>query len=99
MKLQIKKDQGIFKIEGTIDTKNASSIKNHFQNLIITKTDRLILCLDQVKKIDKTGVKVLTGLYKSAIQNNRILFIIGRENESVRNAFGKVDYILRSDFV
>ncbi len=98
MALQIINDQGIFKIKGKISTKNAKSLQSHLEQLLAT-TDTIILCLDQVKKIDTYGVHVLTHLYKEAMNNNTIFHIIGRENKIIKNAFGKVNYILRSDFV
>ncbi|WP_109302572.1 STAS domain-containing protein [Aquimarina sp. AU474] len=98
MALKITNNQGIFEIKGSIVRENASSLKRHFEQLLHT-SDKVILCVDKVKKIDVTGVNVLTTLFKNAMKNNKVFFVIGKENEKVRKAFGDCSYVLRNDFV
>jgi len=98
MALQITNNYGILEINGSIIKENTSALKNYFENLL-GSTDRIILSVDHVKKIDSSGVQVLTKLYKKAILENKIFCIIGKENKVAQKAFGKVNYILRSDFV
>ncbi|MBQ0733836.1 STAS domain-containing protein [Aquimarina celericrescens] len=98
MALQITNNQGVFEINGNIISENSKSLQSHFEQLL-HKTDSVFISVDNVKKIDVSGINVLTKLYKSAMKNNKIFFIIGKENEVVKKAFGKVNYILRSDFL
>ncbi len=98
MALRITKNQGVFEIKGSIVAENAKSLQHHFEKLLFN-SDKVILCVDKVKKIDISGVAVLTKLFRSAVESNKIFHIIGKENKAVREAFGKVNYILRSDFV
>ncbi len=98
MALQITNNQGIFEINGSIVAENAKSLQHHFEQLLFTK-DKVILSVDFVNKIDNSGVNALTNLYKRAMKSNKVFYIIGKENNKVKNAFGKVNYMLRSDFV
>ncbi|WP_108868913.1 STAS domain-containing protein [Aquimarina aquimarini] len=98
MALKITKNQGIFEIRGSIIAENAQSLHHHFEKLLFT-SDKVILCMDKVKKIDKSGVSVLTKLFRNAVENNKIFYIIGKQNSKVKNAFGNVSYILRNDYV
>jgi anti-anti-sigma regulatory factor len=98
MALQITKNQGIFEIKGNIVAENSKSLQHHFEKLLFN-SDKVILCIDKVKKIDASGVTVLTKLFRNAVKNNKIFYIIGKENKKVCNAFGNINYMLRSDFV
>ncbi|TSE10237.1 MULTISPECIES: STAS domain-containing protein [Aquimarina] len=98
MALQITKNHEIFEIKGSIVAENAQSLQHHFEQLLFN-CDKVILCIDKVKKIDAFGVTVLTKLFRNAMKNNKIFFIIGKGNKKVSKAFGSVSYILRNDFV
>lgn len=97
MALQITNNHGIFEINGSLMNKNALSLERHFGQLM-NHNDRIVISLEKVKKIDAYGVMVLTNLYKNAIKNNKVFYVIGKENKKVKSAFGKVNYILRNDF-
>ncbi|MBQ0740143.1 STAS domain-containing protein, partial [Aquimarina celericrescens] len=94
----ITQNQEIFEIRGSITTENAKSLQHHFEKLLCRLIIEII-CLDKVKKIDSSGVTVLNKLFRNAAENKKTLYIIGKENKKVSAAFGKVNYILRSDFV
>ncbi len=98
MALKITNNYGVFEINGSIIAENAKSLQHHFEQLLFT-SDSVILSVDNVKKIDASGVSALTNLYKRAMKSNKIFYIIGKENKKVQKAFGKVNYILRGDFV
>lgn len=98
MPLQIKNNQGIFEINGNIIAENVYSLKHHFEQLLV-QSERIIISLDHVKKIDAYGVQVLTKLHKMAMKSNKILSIIGKENKTIKKAFGNFSYVLSSDFV
>jgi len=96
MALSITNNHGIFEINGSIIAENAKSLQLHFEQLLFSQ-DQVILSVDYVENIDNSGVSALTNLYKRAMKSNKIFYIIGKENEKVKKAFGKVNYILRQD--
>ena len=98
MALKITNNYGIFELEGNVEGSNTLSLKHHLETLM-TSSERIVLSLEKVKKIDAYGIQVLTNLYERAIKNNRIFYLIGSENKVIRQAFGKVNYILRQDFL
>lgn len=100
MDSKITNNSGIFEITGSIVNENATVIKNHFEDLL-DSSEELIMNLDRVNAIDATGVNVLTNLYKKAVKKNKALYIIGKENANLKEAFSvtKMDYILSRDFV
>ncbi len=98
MALRITNNYGIIEITGNIVGENIRSLKKHFEQLL-TKSDQIILSVDHVNKIDASGVQMLTTLYKNAMKRNKVFCIIGKENKNIKDAFGHVSYILRSDFV
>ena len=98
MALQIIQSQGIFKIKGSIVAENVTSLQRHCEQLLST-SEKVILCLDKVKKIDASGVNALSSLCKKAMKNNRIFYIIGKQNKHVCDAFGNVSYMLKNDYV
>ena len=98
MALSITNNQGILEINGNFIGKNAINVQKHFEQLL-TQGERIIMSVDHVKKIDRSGVHVLTSLHKKAMKLNKILCIIGQDNKKVAKAFGTNNYILRRDFV
>ncbi|WP_299434721.1 STAS domain-containing protein [uncultured Aquimarina sp.] len=98
MALTITNNQGIFEINGSLINKNALSLEHHFHQLMNHK-EKIVISLSKVSHVDTYGVRVLTNLYKNAMKSNKIFYIIGKENKKVQKAFGKVNYILRNDFV
>lgn len=100
MRPTILNNSGIFEIIGNIVTENASSIKEHFENLF-ENSDEIIISLDRVHSIDFTGVNVLATLYRKAMEDNKVLYIIGRGNKNIERVFHttKMDFILSRDVV
>jgi|GEM_PF-3529964 len=98
MALSMTNNHGIVEIKGNITGKSALNIQHHFEQLL-AKGERIIMSLDHVKKIDASGVNILTRLHKKAMQLNTILCIIGQENQKVLEAFGSTSYVLQRDFV
>ncbi|MCK8521340.1 STAS domain-containing protein [Aquimarina sp. D1M17] len=96
MVLSITKNQGVFEINGSIVAENAQALQYHFEQLLFCEK-QVILSVDQVKKIDVSGVNALSNLYKRAIKSNKLFYIIGKENKNVRKAFYKVNSILKKE--
>lgn len=98
MALQITNNSGIFEINGLLNAQNASSMENYFESLI-ENAKAVTISLDKIKDIDRVAVKCLGSLYKKAITNNKVIYIIGSENKKVRTLFKqeKMFYVLRRD--
>lgn len=98
MAFQISNNQGIFEINGLLNAQNVNSMSNYFEALI-ESTRIITISLDKINDIDKAAVKVLGSLYKKAITNNKVFYIIGSENKKVRDLFKqeKMFYVLRRD--
>jgi len=98
MALKITNNHGIFEINGKLINKNALSLQHHFRQLL-NQSEKVVVSLEKVRQIDTYGVRVLTNLHKTAMKNNKIFCVIGGDQENIRQAFGSVNYVLRSDFV
>jgi ABC-type transporter Mla MlaB component len=98
MALQIKNNAGVYEINGELNSQNINSLNNHFKTLI-EKSRMITISLNQIKEIDKTAVNAISNLYKKALSENKIFYIIGQENEKVNQLFQteKLNYILRRD--
>ncbi|GAA0711084.1 STAS domain-containing protein [Aquimarina litoralis] len=96
MALKITHRYGIFELEGNVVGKNALSVKNHFEQLMLS-SEQIVLSLDKVKRIDTQGIQVLSNLYRRAVKNNKIFYLIGAENAIIKKAFGKVNYVIRKE--
>ncbi|MHA7056311.1 STAS domain-containing protein [Aquimarina sp. M1] len=98
MALKITNKQGVYELIGNVQGENALSLQGHFE-LLLNSTEKVILSLEKVKHIDTSGIQALTNLYRGAIKNNKIFYLIGSENNMINAAFGKVNYMLRNDFL
>ena len=98
--LQINYSQGIFEIEGKLAAENVKSLKHHVETLLNAGKD-VILSLDKLEKIDASGINVISNLYKKAIRNNKIFYVIGRDNKKIAKALKrpKLRYIVRRDIL
>ncbi|PKV53029.1 hypothetical protein ATE84_5162 [Aquimarina sp. MAR_2010_214] len=99
MKLQIENTLGTFEIIGNFTLDNTELVKDHF-NYLLDHYEEVVISLKKVKKIDKKAMKVLKGIYAKANKRSKILFVLGKENNVIANAFkkDKADYIFRENY-
>ncbi|WP_142784575.1 STAS domain-containing protein [Changchengzhania lutea] len=76
MALNIKHQDNIFFVEGTIDATTAKQFKNHLEFLILY-TKALTININGVNAIDSNGMKALRGLNTTALISNKAFSIIG----------------------
>lgn len=76
MALKIKEQNGIFLVEGYINTSTVKQFKNHVAFLILY-TKALTLDINAVKEIDTNGMQALRDLYTNAVINNKDFFVVG----------------------
>ncbi len=100
MAFEIKENSGMFEVLGSISSQNMTSLKNYFESIIPT-TESIILNIEKVSSIDKSGAFMLEKLYKTAVGENKIISIIGRQNKKIMNTMKntKTHYILSNDRV
>jgi anti-anti-sigma regulatory factor len=99
MKLQIINSSGTFEVIGNLTLNNSELVKDHF-NYLLDHYEEVVMSLKKVKKIDKKAIKVLKEIYAKANRRSKILFVLGKENNVIANAFkkNKADYIFREDY-
>lgn len=100
MAIEIKKENGTFKIFGSITAQNMRSLKNYFET-VIHNDERIILNVERLNHIDKSGAYMLEGLYKSAAFANKVISIVGRQNKKIIDQMTSTNtsYIFCSDRV
>lgn len=76
MALTIKANNGIFLLEGVINTTTVKQFKNHLEFLILY-TNGVTINIDGVSYIDANGMKALRDLYSTAIISNKDFIIVG----------------------
>lgn len=96
MALQIKYSLGVFEINGSLNSKNTKDFKNHFETLI-DQSNTITISLNEIIEMDRIAAKTIALLYKKAVENNKILYIIGKQNKKVNSIFDKenLNYILK----
>ncbi|TSE10236.1 MULTISPECIES: STAS domain-containing protein [Aquimarina] len=99
MKLQIINASGKFEIIGNFTLENTETVKDHF-NYLLDHYEEVVMSLRKVKKIDQKAIKVLKDIYAKANRRSKILFVLGKENKIIINAFqkNKVSHIFREDY-
>ncbi|MFD0964846.1 STAS domain-containing protein [Pseudofulvibacter geojedonensis] len=98
--LQINYNQGIYEVNGKLVNENSNNLKNYFKALLSTKND-IIINLDKLSSIDYSGIKAIHDIYKNAIRNNKILYVVGKTNAKINDKIAKssLKYIIKSDFI
>jgi ABC-type transporter Mla MlaB component len=99
MSLQITNNSGIFEINGELNSQNVVSLHNHFKSLL-NFSKIISISLHKLNTIDRTAVIALKNLYEMALAKNKVFYIVGQENEKVKQQFQleKLNYILHSSF-
>lgn len=98
MALQITNNAGIFEINGSLNSQNSSSLKNYFE-AVINESNFIVISLDNIIDLDKTGFQVIIALYKKALSKNKAFYIIGHQNHQVVDLFKKekLSFLLNSN--
>ena len=86
MALLITNNAGIFEINGSLNSQNATSLKNYFEALI-NESSFIVISLHQIIDLDKTGFQVIISLYKKALSKIKAFYIVGYQNQKVVELF------------
>lgn len=76
MSLIIKENNGIFLVEGSINTKTVAQFKNHLEFLLLYK-NAVTIDIDGVSAIDKMGMNAIKALNNMALNSKKSFDIVG----------------------
>ncbi len=99
MELQIHNKQGTFEVIGNFTSKNTEKVRDHF-NYLLDHYEEVVMCLKKVKEIDQNALNTMNEIYKKASRRSKILFVHGKENKAIANAFinNQLAHIFRNDY-
>ncbi|GAA4884870.1 hypothetical protein GCM10023311_04230 [Flaviramulus aquimarinus] len=86
MALTIKENNGIFLVEGTINSTTVKQFKNHLEFLLLY-SKALTINIDGVKAIDENGMKTLRALHTSALVYNKTFEVVGYGCKAIYDDF------------
>lgn len=82
MALTIKENNGVFVVEGAINTSTAKHFQNHCEALL-NALGELTIHIENVTEIDASGVNVIQALYLNARKQNRGFMVIGNISKNI----------------
>jgi anti-anti-sigma regulatory factor len=91
MSIQITYDGGVYEIKGLLNAQNGKSLKNHFE-VLMNHSKGMVLSLNKVVDIDSSSVNIISDLYRKAQKNDTLFYIIGKENQKVKELFSALNY-------
>lgn len=95
MALQIKKNNNVYEISGSLNSSNTEVFKKHFKS-IVEQSKLVMISLKNLSEIDSESVRMLHRMYKTAMNKNRVIYLLGKSNEKVKNMFSeqRIQFIL-----
>lgn len=91
MSLQINYNAGVYEIEGYLNTENCVYLKSQLETIIVHSSG-VVICLNSVISIDIQAAKVVMSLLEKTQKNNKVFFIISKENEKVNDQFNALNF-------
>lgn len=88
MALTIKKESGIYEVNGELNPQNMNSLKSYFET-IMEHSAYIKLSLNKIIGLDITGVKFISSLYKKAVKKNKVFFIVDLYDKEIVQLFKK----------
>lgn len=86
MNLEITNKNNVFQVAGTLNKFNVHQFKNEFLN-IFEKQNSLIISIENVTSIDRSGVNALAQLHNEALSKHKKLSIIGMGSDDLYEHF------------
>ena len=82
MSLQISKQNGIFYLDGRINSTTLKSFKTYFK-YNLSQSKKIIINIDNVLEIDRSGVDAIYNFIKKAISKQKIFSVIGHGSKDI----------------
>ena len=76
MALTIRENNGIFLVEGAINTSTRKNFQKHCETLL-NAFGELTIHIENVTEIDESGINAIQSIYKNALKLNRGFMVIG----------------------
>ena len=76
MNLEITSYNNRFQIKGHLNSRNLSTFNAHFVN-VFDRVDEILLDIEKVESVDRSGVMALARLHNEAIVKSKRLSILG----------------------
>lgn len=86
MAIVIENQENVFFAKGEINQSNAKILKKYIKSQFHL-FDRVVLNINDVKKIDKEGINILTSLYQTSLVNDKSFSIVGYGCKDVYDNF------------
>lgn len=90
MDLKITNSSNYFKLQGILHKKNVNILQTEFNNAFETHRS-ITLSVEGLESVDREGVNALTNLYKTSIQKNIQLAIVGLGCKELYDHFRSCD--------
>ena len=99
MSLEIINNKGVFEVSGEFTSENKEKVKEYF-NYLLDNYYEVVMCLNKIEKIDESAVDVLQFIHNKAVKRSKVLFVLGRGNGIIKNAFRvfNVSHIFKNDY-
>ena len=91
MSIQITYNGGVYEVNGLLNAQNGKSLKNYFE-VLMNHSKGMVLSLNKVLDIDSSSVNIISDLYRKAQKNDKLFYIIGKENQKVKELFSALNY-------
>ena len=86
MAILIENQNNVFNVKGEINQLNAKILKSYIESQFHAY-DRVVLNINDVRKIDKEGINILTSLYQVSILKKKSFSIIGYGCKDIYDEF------------
>ncbi|MFD2567403.1 STAS domain-containing protein [Pseudotenacibaculum haliotis] len=86
MAILIENQKNVFNVKGEINQLNAKILKSYVESQFHAY-DRVVLNINDVRKIDKAGINILTSLYKVSLLKQKSFSIIGYGCKDIYDEF------------
>ena len=99
MDFKIINNKGVYEVCGDFTNTNTDVVADYFNNLLDTYYE-IVICLNKVSDIDTTALNVMQCIANKAKKRSKILFVLGKENKSIKGIFNKANLIniFRNDY-
>lgn len=86
MAILIENQNNVFNVKGEINQLNAKILKSYIESQFHAY-DRVVLNINDVRKIDKAGINILTSLYQVSLLKKKSFSIIGYGCKDIYDEF------------
>ena len=76
MNITIENKDNVFTVKGEICLTNAKILKRYMRSQFLCH-EYVVLNINEVEKIDRTGINILTGLYQTSLAIGKSFSIVG----------------------